>query len=78
MRVVHDGAWLVRLMYRNMFCCLQRLSEFYQVGGLRSRWRCAFSLVPCREGGGRVDALSAGRSIQCGLLLTCDRVRELW
>jgi hypothetical protein len=36
------------------------------VGGLRSKW-CAFSLVPCREGGGRVDALSAGRSIQCGL-----------
>jgi hypothetical protein len=26
-----------------------------------------FSLVPCREGGGRVDALSAGRSIQCEL-----------
>jgi hypothetical protein len=44
MRVIHDCSWMVRLACRNVFCCLQWLLKVYQVGGLRSRWRCASAL----------------------------------
>lgn len=47
------------------------------VGGLRSRWRCAFSLVPCREAPeGKTRYVRVGRSnADCAMLRRCRRAR---
>jgi hypothetical protein len=51
MRVVHDCfvAGLVDLAQWLAGCCNDCVLDVSSASGLRSRWRCAFSLVPCRE-----------------------------